>query len=69
MFGSGKKAIEELNNKVAEEKFRADTNAQLLELINESTHLGLWYAYYKENGDVEAIIYTKEFRRMLGYNE
>ena len=69
MFGTAKKTIEELNSKAAEEKFRADTNAQLLELINESTHLGLWYAYYKENGDVEAIIYTKEFRRMLGYSE
>lgn len=69
MFGSTKKTIEELERRLAEEKLRADTNEQLLELINNSTHLGLWYAYYKENGDVETIIYSKEFRRMLGYSE
>ena len=65
MFGS-KKTINELERKLTEEKQRADTKEQLLELINTSTHLGLWYAYYKENGDVEAIIYTDEFRHMLG---
>ncbi len=69
MFGAGKKTIEELERRLAEEKLRADTDEQLLELINNSTHLGLWYAYYKENGDVEAIKYTREFRCMLGYNE
>ena len=68
MFGS-KKTINELERKLTEEKQRADTKEQLLELINTSTHLGLWYAYYKENGDVEAIIYTDEFRHMLGYNK
>ncbi len=69
MFGNAKKTIEELDLRLEEEKNKSDTYQQLLELINVSTHLGLWYAYYKENGDVEAIIYTSEFRRMLGYSE
>ena len=67
MFGNTKKTIAELERQLAEEKSRADISEQLLGLINRSAHLGLWYAYYKENGDVEQIIYTDEFRRMLGY--
>ncbi|MBR5091576.1 MAG: PAS domain-containing protein [Ruminiclostridium sp.] len=68
MFGSNKKELEELQNKLTEQTEKAETYAKLLELINQSAHLGLWYAYYKENGDVEKILYTDEFRRMLGYN-
>ena len=68
MFGN-KKAIEELTAKLTEETGRADTLSALLELINGSAHLGLWYAYYKENGDVEQILYTDEFRRMLGFSK
>ena len=69
MFGKNKKAYEELNSRLTAETGRAETFSALLELINNSAHLGLWYAYYKENGDVEQITYSDEFRKMLGYNK
>lgn len=69
MFGNNKALTEELQTKLAAATKDADTFRTLLEVINKSAHLGLWYAYYKENGDVEQIIYTDEFRRMLGFSK
>ncbi|MCR5788772.1 MAG: PAS domain-containing protein [Lachnospiraceae bacterium] len=56
-----KKEIEELYRKL-------EISETELEAVNTSTHLGIWKCYYDENGD-QSVIYTDEFRRMLGFNK
>lgn len=40
-----------------------------LESVNTSTHLGIWKSFYDESGNQTGVIYTEEFRRMLGYTK
>nr|MCR5626908.1 PAS domain-containing protein [Lachnospiraceae bacterium] len=61
--------IAKLEEELAAEKEKADLNFSMLESINNSTHLGVWIAYYDENGEQSRVRYSDEFRRMLGYSQ
>ena len=38
-----------------------------LDAVNRCTHLGIWKAFYDENGNQTNVIFTDEFRRLLGF--
>ena len=59
--------IEALEKENAELKKKLETSKTELEAVNISTHLGIWKCYYDEEGN-QSVIYTDEFRRMLGFN-
>lgn len=44
-------------------------NEIILDAVNKSSHLGLWMAFYNEDGVNDRVIYTDELRGMLGYNK
>lgn len=75
MFGRGNNMyVEQLETKVArleeqltEAQEKADLNYRMLDTINICTHLGLWAAYYNDEGEQERAEFSDEFRRMLGY--
>ncbi len=58
-----------LEAEVAELQAKADLNFNMLEAVNNSTHLGIWIAYYDANGNQDRVHFSNEFRRMLGYSE
>ncbi|MCR4892351.1 MAG: PAS domain-containing protein [Lachnospiraceae bacterium] len=60
--------ITELEQALAAEKAKSDLNYKMLESVNNSTHLGIWIAYFDEKGEQTSVRYTDEFRRMLGYS-
>ena len=76
MFGRGKASktqetdsrITNLEQEVAELKAKLENSVTELEAVNTSTHLGIWKCFYDEAGNQTAVMYTDEFRRMLGYN-
>ncbi|MBR4341634.1 MAG: PAS domain-containing protein [Lachnospiraceae bacterium] len=62
------------NEKVNELKENLEKNKDLLALseaelnsVNNCVHLGIWKAFYDENGDQESVYFSDEFRRMLGF--
>ena len=63
------KRINELEQLLAEEKKKTEFESKLLEAVNNSTHLGIWTSYYNEAGENDRVIYSDEFRRMLGYSK
>ena len=65
--GSNNSRIAELEAQLAEAKYLADRNYRMLQSVNNSTHLGIWMAYYDENGEQAGVHFSSEFRRMLGY--
>ena len=48
---------------------RVDWTRQNLYLINNIIQSGLWYIDCNEAGAVESIVYSHEFRKMLGYHD
>ena len=64
-----KARIAELEQELSTARAEADRNWKMLESVNNSTHLGIWIAYYGPSGGPEIVRYTNEFRRMLGYTE
>ena len=78
MFGFGMKYKEEqneLNEKIA--KLEEDVKSlqkklarseEELNLVNTSTHLGIWKCFYDEKGEQTGVMFTDEFRHMLGYS-
>ena len=40
-----------------------------LEAVNTSTHLGIWKCFYDEAGNQTGVVFTDEFRKMLGYSK
>ncbi|MCR5747897.1 MAG: PAS domain-containing protein [Lachnospiraceae bacterium] len=60
--------IKELEEALVEEKEKSELNYKMLESINNSTHLGVWIAYFDESGEQNGVRYSDEFRRMLGYS-
>ncbi len=76
MFGiKTEKGASGIDAKIAElEQEIADLNEQVtigrneLEAVNTSTHLGIWKCFYDEAGNQSAVVFTDEFRRMLGYS-
>ena len=77
MFGKKKEAstnekdvkIKELEQEIAELRAKLEVSETELEAVNISTHLGVWKCYFDEKGNQEAVIYSDEFRRMLGYSK
>lgn len=69
--GSGyeNKKMAALEAEVCELQAKADLNWKMLVSVNNSTHLGIWIAYYDDNGNQTGVHYSSEFRRMLGYSE
>lgn len=61
--------IAELTQALAAEQEKSALHYRMLESVNNSTHLGIWIAYYDENGEETGVHYSSEFRRMLGYSE
>ncbi len=59
--------VAELEKQIADLKAKLEVSETELEAVNTSTHLGIWKCFYDEEGNQE-VLYTDEFRRMLGYN-
>ena len=66
--GANNSRIAELEAQLAEAKYEAERNYRMLQSVNNSTHLGIWMAYYDENGEQSGVHFSSEFRRMLGYS-
>ena len=77
MFGKKKEAatnekdvrITELEQEIAALREKLEVSETELEAVNTSTHLGIWKCFFDEKGNQEAVVYSDEFRRMLGYNK
>ena len=46
-----------------------DWTRQNLYLVNKTIQSGLWYIDYDENGEETQVVYSHEFRQMLGYHD
>ncbi len=57
-----------LQNEIEELKKKLEFSEIELEAVNTSTHLGLWKCYYDKDGN-QSVMYTDEFRRMLGFSK
>lgn len=57
--------IEQLEAELAAAKAEAEMNARKLDITNEITHAGLWFAYFDENGEQTGVEFSDEFRRMV----
>lgn len=76
MFGSKNNAlieekdarIAELEQEIAKLKEQLKIGENELESVNVSTHLGIWKCYYDEAGNQSSVMYSDEFRRMLGFS-
>jgi PAS domain S-box-containing protein len=76
MFGFGRSAgpseeelkIEALEKENEELKKKLENSETELEAVNTSTHLGIWKCFYDEDGKQSGVIYSDEFRRMLGFS-
>ncbi len=66
---TSKQRIAELEAQLEEEKQKTKLEQTLLESVNNSTHLGIWTAYYNDAGENDRVVYSDEFRRMLGYSK
>lgn len=40
-----------------------------INLINNIIHSGMWTMYFDSKGDVNKVVWSDEFRRMIGYND
>lgn len=61
--------IRQLEALLAQKEQEVILNQKLLEAVNNSTHLGIWTSYYNDAGENDRVVYSDEFRRMLGYNK
>ena len=77
MFGKKKEAatnekdvrITELEQEIAALREKLEVGETELEAVNTSTHLGIWKCFFDEKGNQESVVYSDEFRKMLGYNK
>lgn len=58
--------IKELRIKLAEANAARDEYEKMLLLINDSAHLGLWIAYFDEKGQMCRVVFSDDFRKMIG---
>ena len=63
------KRIAELKEELAQKESELKLTKDLLESVNNSTHLGIWTSYYNDRGQNDRVVYSDEFRRMLGYSK
>ena len=76
MFGKSKSSksmeaaiqINQLKKEIEELKAALAASEAELNAVNESTHLGIWKCFYDEEGNQTHVIFSDEFRRMLGYD-
>ena len=61
--------VRQLENELEEAKAKEKLTADMLESVNVNAHLGLWSAYYDENGQMYKVVYSDEMRKMLGYSK
>lgn len=61
--------IAQLEKELREAKEQIKLGEEKIEILNTSTHLGVWTAYYDETGNISSVIYSDEFRNMLGYSK
>ena len=77
MFGFGKKIVEDTSStRIAEleaeiERLKAESHLKdcMTKSLNDSAHLGIWRAFYGDDGNITDVVYSDEFRRMLGYSK
>lgn len=77
MFGDGSKKYENeyeariaaLEEELKEAKQRTKLESQKVDILNRSTHLGIWTAYYGDNGEISDVEFSDEFRDMIGYTK
>ena len=77
MFGAGKKKnnqetesrISELQRELEQLKESLKLSREELDAVNECTHLGIWKSFYDENGNQTGVVFTDEFRRLLGFSK
>lgn len=60
--------IAQLKEELELYKQEADKNYSMLESINNSTHLSVWYTMFDETGNISEVRFTDEMRRVLGYS-
>ncbi|MCR5655260.1 MAG: PAS domain-containing protein, partial [Lachnospiraceae bacterium] len=61
--------VAELEARIRELKDQLYDSKEELEAVNTSTHLGIWKCFYDNEGNQQAVEYSDEFRRMLGYSK
>ncbi len=61
--------ISELQAKLDAVNAEKEVLERELDAVNNDTHLGLWRAFYDDNGNQTIAVWSDEFRRMLGYNK
>ncbi len=66
--GSVNARIAELEQEIADLNEQITIGRNELEAVNTSTHLGIWKCFYDENFNQTSVIFSDEFRRMLGYS-
>lgn len=66
---SANSRIAELEEQLAQKDKELKLAKDLLESVNNSTHLGIWTSYYNDKGENDRVVYSDEFRRMLGYSK
>lgn len=60
--------IRELEEQIRQLREEVELKDRLLESVNNNTHLGIWIAYFDDRGQNDRVVYSDEFRRMLGYS-
>ena len=58
----------ELEKMVAELKQKLKDSETELDAINRSAHLGIWKCFFDERGERKGVVFSDEFRRMLGFS-
>ena len=72
MFGKGKQQqsvsfdTSRYEQEIETLKSRLAAAEAELEAVNTSTHLGIWKCFYDEAGNQTGVVFTDEFRKMLG---
>ena len=64
-----KERIAELETALEAQKEINEFGDQKLDILNANAHLGLWTAYFDEDGAIERVSYSDEFRAMVGYSK
>ena len=62
-------AVDEAGNPIWIMSAKIDWTRQNLYLVNKTIQSGLWYIDYDENGKEKEVVYSHEFREMLGYRD
>ena len=74
MFGSksaknheAEERVRSLQRELEEMKESLEQSRAEFDAVNRCTHLGIWKAFYDEKGNQTNVVFTDEFRRILGF--